>query len=228
MASFSKHQSLGEYQKAINSIYGVPDDRFFSIYDLVSQLGRFTMRALKGIRKGDREKLKNNLVITPSWMATLSSRVHIDMEESIIRRFPCVCSYCGKKPCTCKKIKLAKRAKAVRACPKTPASLAEFQKMFDEIYPSKERTLSDAGVHLAEETGEVNEAICNYLGAHKAKQFRDIEDEIADWVSCIFGIANSAKIDVATESAKYFKNNCHVCHHAPCTCNFTFINSFNS
>ena len=49
MAGFKKDQTIAEYQQFMREIYSTPDDRFFSIYDLVSQTERFTMRALKGI-----------------------------------------------------------------------------------------------------------------------------------------------------------------------------------
>jgi len=92
--------------------------------------------------------------------------------------------------------------------------------MFNEIYPASSRTLAEAGVHLAEEMGEVSEAIHNYLGQHQQKQFNAVQLELADFISCVFGVANSAKIDIAAELQKMYKHNCHVCHQAPCVCKF--------
>lgn len=100
--------------------------------------------------------------------------------------------------------------------------------MFAKIYPPAGRSLADAGVHLAEETGEISEKICAYLGEHKNKQFEEIKNELADWISCFFGVANSAKIDMAKELTKFYKNNCHICHKAPCVCNFSFVAKFKS
>ena len=87
-----------------------------------------------------------------------------DVESAVWHRFPFVCSYCGKRPCSCKKNKSAKRK----------------------------------------------------------------QNEIADYVSCVFGVANSAKIDLAAELAKLFRNNCHVCRKAPCRCSFAFVAKFKS
>ena len=95
--------------------------------------------------------------------------------------------------------------------------------MFNEIYPVSKRTITDAGIHLAEEIGEMSEAISNYLGQHLEKQFDDIKFEMADVVSCIFGVANSANIDCAKELSIMFANNCHVCHKAPCICSFSKV-----
>ena len=100
--------------------------------------------------------------------------------------------------------------------------------MFAEIYPPERRTLEDVGVHLAEEMGEVSEAIHYYLGDHSNKQFDEVRKEAADYISCIMGIANSAKFDIAKELAAIFDDNCHVCHQSPCTCSFTFVAQFKS
>ncbi len=69
----------------------------------------------------------------------------------------------------------------------------------------------------------MSEAIHNFLGQHLQKQFDEIKLEMSDYVSCIFGVANSAGIDVAKELEVMFKNNCHVCHEVPCVCSFTSV-----
>jgi NTP pyrophosphatase (non-canonical NTP hydrolase) len=75
----------------------------------------------------------------------------------------------------------------------------------------------------AEETGEVSEAIHNFLGQHLQKQLDEVKLEIADYISCIFGVANSASIDVASDLEEMFKNGCHVCHKVPCVCTFSKV-----
>ena len=225
MAKFSKNQSLADFQRLIESLYSLPDDRLYSIWDLLAQQQRFAMRALKGIRKGDVSKLKINLLISLSWLMAVGNRLHIEVEDEVWKRFPALCSYCGKKPCECKNTRLNKRKKVPMIDARKPRNLSGFQKMYREIYPSGERTLADAGIHFAEETGEVGESVHNYLGRHLEKQFNEIKLELADLVSCIFGIANSANIDVAYELEKIFLNGCHVCHRTPCACGFTKVAS---
>jgi len=95
--------------------------------------------------------------------------------------------------------------------------------MFGEIYPVASRTLADAGVHLAEEMGETSEAVHNYLGQHLGKQFDDIKIEVADYISCIFSVANSADFNVSKELSEMFYKNCHVCHKVPCICSFSTV-----
>jgi len=223
MASFKGNGTLADFQKFIECVYAVPDDRIYSIWDLLTQQQRFVMRALKGIRKNNKEKLTTNLIISFSWLMAIVNRLHVDVEEEVWKRFPMLCSYCGHKPCACKKIKPTERAKVKVDDSLRPKTLSEFQNMFEEIYPEGKRTLADAGVHLAEEMGEVSEAIHNYLGQHQQKQFDNIKLEMADFISCIFGVANSAKINMAKELEKVYNNNCHVCHKAPCICRFTEI-----
>lgn len=223
MAKFLRSQSLGEFQKLIELVYRLPDDRLYSIWDLLSQQQRFTMRALKGIRKQDTEKVKINLLIAFSWCLAVSNRLHINVEEEVWQRFPGVCSYCSQSPCVCKAKKTKKREKIKPKVSLKPKSLGENQQLFQDIYPAQSRTLADAGVHLAEEMGEVSEAIHNFLGQHSNEQFDEVRLEIGDYISCLFGVANSAKIYVAEELEKIYYDNCHVCHQAPCLCSFTSV-----
>ena len=55
---------------------------------MLTQIQRFAMKALKGIRKNDREKIKFNLIISFSWYASLMNQFHIKVEEEIWKRFP--------------------------------------------------------------------------------------------------------------------------------------------
>lgn len=220
--------TLRRFQGLISDIYSLPDDRLYSIFDQLTQLQRFTMRALKGVRKGNKEKLETNLLIAVAWLMAIANRMHIDVEDEVWRRFPARCSYCGAAPCACKKIKPEKRARMKIDNSRRPATIAGFQEMFRTIYPPESRTLADAGVHLAEEIGEVAEAIHNFLGQHLQRQFDEIRLEIADYISCIFGVANSAGIDVAPALTTLFKQGCHVCHKTPCECTFSKVATLKS
>jgi NTP pyrophosphatase (non-canonical NTP hydrolase) len=228
MSSFTRSQKLSDFQRLISEVYAVPDDRLYSVWDLLTQEQRFTMRALKGIRKGDAEKIKNNLLIAFAWHVAVSNRLHVNLEEEVWVRFPYKCSYCGKIPCECRATKATNRSEMHFDNSLRPGSLAGFQEMFREIYPPASRAIADAGVHLAEEMGEVSEALHNYLGEHKEKQFDEVRYELADYASCIFGLANSAGIDVAGELEAMFTDGCHVCHETPCVCSFTEVSELTS
>lgn len=223
MASFKKSGTIRDFQEFIATVYALPDDRLYSIWDLLTHEQRFSMRALKGIRKNNVEKIKTNLLISLSWLMAIANRLHINVEDEVWMRFPKRCSYCGRPSCECKAIKASSRARFRRDDTLRPKSLEAFQEMFNDIYPPESRTLADAGVHLAEEVGEVSEAIHNFLGQHQQNQFDEIKLEIADLVSCIFGVANSAHIDIAEELGTMYSDNCHVCHRAPCICSFSEV-----
>lgn len=223
MASFKKNQTIQDFQKVNAEIYELQDDRMYSTEDLLAQQQRFAMRALKGIRKNNIEKVKTNLLISFSWLSAIANRLHIDIENELWDRFPSKCSYCGETPCLCKVTKVKKRTLLKKKNSLRPRTLDDFQKMFATIYPPEQRTLTDAGVHFAEEVGEVSEAIHNFLGQHLERQFEEIKLEIADVVSCMFGVANSAGISVAQGLGKMFSNNCHECHKVPCVCGFSYV-----
>lgn len=228
MASLAKNASLQDFQTLIRDIYGVPDDRLFSLSDLISNLERFTMRSLKGIRKEDVNKIELNLLVAFSWLMAIANRLHLDMDKIVIERFPYICSYCLKCPCICKKKKFQKRKKAVINNVIPPQTIAELQTMFEKIYPASSRSLSAAGVHLAEEIGELSESCHIYQGEHKQRQFLSICTEAADYVSCLFGVANSANINILNALVEMYKNNCHICHKSPCVCNFSYIAQYSS
>lgn len=228
LTGFKKNNSIAQFQELMRRTYSVQDDRYYSLWDLLINQERFAMRALKGIRKKDRKKLKANLSIALSWMMTIASRLHVDVEKITWKRFPFACSYCKSVPCICAKKKSFRKVSFGRKPSKKPETLADFQEMFFLIYPPKGRTLEKAGIHLAEEIGELSEAVMCYFGEHKKRQFEQIEIEIADYVSCVFGIANSAEISLADELAKIFFHGCQVCHKVPCECNFSFVGKYSS
>ena len=83
MASFRKNQTLNKFQTLIGEIYALTDDRTYSLWDLLTQQQRFTMRALKGIRKGNKKKLIKNLMISLSWLMAIANRFHIKIEDEV-------------------------------------------------------------------------------------------------------------------------------------------------
>ena len=228
MASVKQDTTIREYQAFVEGVYGKSNDRFFTLWDMVSNFERFMTRSLKGIRKNNSEKTKINLLITLSWFMSTMNQLHIDLEDKVWKRFPYLCSYCGTCPCSCKKEKLTKRRKIIREGKMKPRTLEEYQNMFEKIYPSKKRTVEHAGIHLAEEAGEFSEALLTYYGGHRNIDFKNLEIEAADFFSCLMTLSNSLKINLAKELSKIFSKNCHVCKNAPCTCSFRSITTFKS
>lgn len=228
MASVKQDITIKEYQGFVKEVYGLHNDRYFSNWDMISNVGRFAMRGLKGIRKEDRKKTRINLLISFSWFTSTMNQLHIDLENEVWQRFPFMCSYCASCPCVCKEEKVEERKEVVIDEEKRPRTLEDFQNMFNMIYPSEKRTLEHAGIHLAEELGEFSEVMLGYRGSHKDIDFRKIPLEAADIFSCFIGVFNSLGMSVAKELATMFFDNCHVCHKTPCQCDFSFITQFES
>ena len=228
MASIQRTSSVRDYQEFVKTVYNKPNDLHYGLSDMLNNVQRFSMRALKGIRKGDKEKTRINLTISMGWFMSTLNRLHIDLEESAWKRFPYICSYCGTCPRECKEGMQEERFEGSCAESKKPLSIKGFQKMYEEIYPSRDRTLEHAGVHLAEEIGEFSEAILAYRGQHMDEQLKNIHLEAADVFSCFMGIFNSLNIDFSKELAIIFAKNCHECNEAPCICDFTSVMNYES
>jgi len=228
MAQVKPNTTIREYQQFVQDVYGLSNSRYFSLQDMLVNIERFVTRGMKGIRKRDDQKTKLNLMIALSWFMSMQNQLHIDIEDEVFNRFPYVCSYCALCPCACKAQKVQERRFITVDQEKRPKTLEEFQKMFNAIYPASSRTLDHAGVHLAEEMGEIAEAVLIYRGGHGDRDFENVMLECADFVSCLMGVFNSLGINLAKELSVEFSENCHVCKKAPCQCNFNTIMQFKS
>lgn len=228
MASVKPDTTIRQYREFVREVYGLHNDRHFGLWDMLSNVQRFAMRGIKGIRKQDSEKIRLNVMIAFSWFTSILNRLHIDLEDSVWKRFPYMCSYCASCPCACRERGVIRRQKVQADDSKRPKTLEDFQKMFSDIYPPQKRTLEHAGIHLAEEIGEFSEAILAYRGKHSVEHFHEIAEESADVFSCILGIFSSLGKSLAGELSATFSNNCHACHNSPCTCDFAFIMKFES
>ncbi len=228
MASLYLTSSLKDYQQFVSDVYGFSNSRHFTVYEMLTNVERFIMRCLKGIRKSDTKKIKINLLISLSWFLSTMNQLKIDLEDSVWKRFPYACSYCGACPCMCKEKKIQKRLKFRKGLHSRPKTIQGLQKMFNDIYPAPQRTLESAGVHLAEEIGELSEAVLKFRGSHTDKDLENVVAEASDLFSCLMGVCNSIHFNVAKEFARSYTNGCHVCHKTPCVCTYQFIMDFRS
>lgn len=228
MAALTPEMSIPQYQQFIREVYGMPNDRHFELGEMASNIQRFAMRGLKGIRKADAAKTKQNLLISMSWFTSSLNRLHVDLEEEVWERFPYLCSYCGSRPCSCKARNVEERLSVPVVQSLKPKALAGFQKMFSEIYPPSTRSLEHAGVHLAEEVGEFSEALHGYRSERTEEDFKNVRVEAADYFSCVVGVFNSLGADMAEELCRMFPSNCHECGYAPCRCSYAHIKDYKS
>lgn len=224
----SKNPTLSEYSKFVNSVYGLQNDRCYTVWDMLANTNKFAMRSIKGVRKNNREKIRLNMLITMSWFTSLMNQFHVDLDGIVWERFPYLCSYCGECPCACKAEKVSSRRKVLGNMSMKPVTMADYQKMFNKIYPKEGRTEKDAAIHLAEEAGELSEAFHIYMGDRKVAHFNEVRLEAADFFSCMMGVMNSSNIDCQKELVKLFSKGCFVCGKAQCICTFDDVNDFKS
>ncbi len=158
-----------------------------------------------------------------SWSSTLANRFHIDLAKEMWKRFPGMCPYCKNAPCKCKTHR-AKDRKNLNGEKrrKQPISLTEWQRMFAKIYPNN---ITNSAMHLAEEAGEVDEAIRNYLATHSADWFDKIVEELVDVITNIWSVANCLKFNLVDGLVDYFMHGCPQCHEAPCRCGYVITDN---
>ena len=228
MVGVDANTSIKEYQDFVKHTYKKPNDMHFDLNDMLSNVQRFAMRGLKGIRNGNKEKSRLNFIISLSWFMSTMNRLHIDIEDAMWKRFPYLCSYCASCPCSCSDNKWETRKDVSIDDAKRPGNMKDFQVMFDKVYPSSNRDIYKAGVHMAEEVGELSEAILAYRGSHKEDDFDKVILESADLLSHYFCVFNSLDMDIAHEISNVFDDNCHICNKMPCNCDFDSVIKFRS
>lgn len=228
MSLINENSSLADYQRLAEKVYGVANRRHFTMDGMLTNVQRFLMRGLKGIRKGDSDKIKLNTRIALSWFMSILNQLQIDIETAVWNRFPYLCSYCGNCPCVCKPMK-GDRITNLRIDESLrPKTFRGFQKMFAEIYPQTSHTLEHSGLHLAEELGEFSEAFLKFRSTHTDADFNEIVIEGADLISCFMGLFNSLNFDISKELEVSFKDGCPSCHSVPCKCEYNFVMNFKS
>jgi NTP pyrophosphatase (non-canonical NTP hydrolase) len=188
---------------------------------MISRAHSYITRVLKAVRKGNTEYASYNLAMGLSWSLALANRFHIDLDTEMWKRFPGYCPYCLTSPCTCKE-----RAQNRGQRPPIgdrPTSLRSHQEMLKRIYP--ENILRDTAMHLAEESGELDENVEFFRGTHDSEHFKEIVIELVDVVTNICAVANCLRIDWATEMESHFHDGCPKCHESPCECGYTVAKS---
>ncbi len=223
--------SLAGFQDLNSRIYLVQNDRNYEAREMMSRLNRYSTHVLKAVRKEKYNTIPRDLCMGFSWAMALANRFHIHLENETWNRFPGVCPYCGGKPCfgpMCKQ-KSLERQEVTTIGKVQPATLRDFQKMFASIYP--ENTLKDSATHLAEECGELSEAIEEYMGTHQQKLFVKIEEELVDVITNQLSVASCLSnsfcigLDFALDMEKIFQNGCPGCTEIPCKCGFVVHNA---
>lgn len=176
-----------------------------------------------------------------SWTFAVASKLEVDLQQAVIKRFPGYCPYCQEPQCICfrtekkprvpvpayKLLELAEdRQQNFRMELEqrgSPASLTVIGATIVSIYPSNEIVWYYSGpwhhlVKLHEEVSEVHEAISKMVRGEKT--IESVAEELADvlaWTLSAWHITmGAAKIEDAI--IDYYLKGCPVCRSNPCTC----------
>src|SRR3989338_8601085 len=75
MAQVTPNTTIQEYQDFVREVYSVPNDRYYDTSNMLTNIQRFVMRWIKGIRKNDNNKITHNLLIAQSWFMSLMNQL---------------------------------------------------------------------------------------------------------------------------------------------------------
>lgn len=223
--------SFADLQRVVHEIYSIPNGRWFDLADMATNVSRFTMRALKAVRRDDPAKVERNMAIAISWFTSSTNRLHLDVMRAVWKRFPYACATCRRCPCQC--TRGSPDPKPAPTISIRPSSIADVQDMFAAIYSPQFRSLEHAAIHLAEEVGELQESIMMYRSRHRPTDFKQISIEAADYMSCALGLYSSLQLahpnrkSCAQALAQLFQQDCHKCGQVPCDCPFDVVMNYN-
>ncbi len=199
-------------------IYGVPNDRLYSNQDLLHYQQKFILRYLREINNGDRESGVEKLIVVSCWFSAIVSRFHIDLEAKIAQRYPYKCPFCMSMPCLCVDGREKKTKKTGRPVSNTPESITSWQKVISRIY-DKDNLEKINNLALVK-SDQLACSFRKFLRDKGKTDFRDLENESADFFVLLLRILNVLEIDLEKTHKTMFKNGCYVCSKTPCECNF--------
>jgi len=216
----SRYSPLKRVQMLHQEIYSVTNDCNYSISGMFSRLHRHITHILKAVRKEEYSEIKYHLCSAFSWSLALANRLHFDLADKMWESFPGICPYCLCAPCACKMRRIQRRRLKGESRGKRPVSLSSWQKMFWRIYPN---IVQNSAIHLAEEAGEVSEAIRNHGATHDQLWLDRTVEELVDVVTNIFAVSSCLNINLADALAEYYANGCPGCKSCPCECGYVTI-----
>jgi hypothetical protein len=144
-ASMKPTSSLRDYQRFVAAVYGQNNERHYSVEEMLTNISRFAMRGLKGIRKGDDPEDANvNMVIALSWFMSLMNQLGVDLEDAVWNRDSRTCAHIAAnvpvRLQSGRKFTKDRRSRSIKSCVR-PKTIRQLQTMFD-------RDLSGIRTHL--------------------------------------------------------------------------------
>ena len=229
-----KKLDIVAYQKYIRELYvNINGKRDFA--DIYGYLHRNIGYIGKSIEVNTNDPAK--LILTISWLFSLSTYLDINILEALIKKFPGICPYCLQSHCVCyhtnKKPLKPMSAFDVKTeiyykWDEVRNSLTDFnletaRKFISDIYPYNEVVWKSAGyqshiLKLHQEMTEIHEAYSRFLSGKKP--IEAVMDEIADvfaWLLSAWSIL-FPKESLDRAFVDYYFEDCTICKQTPCIC----------
>jgi hypothetical protein len=177
-----------------------------------------------------------------SWLFALSSKLGIEVQDSVITKYPECCPYCLENSCICFKTKKQPRKdmeafeirdemqskkvdlkNRISGNPENSFNLDYTKGIISKIYSNNEIIWHYSGpfnhfYKLQEEVSELHEAISGYF--NKKKSIDAVGSEVADVLAWILGAWHILYKDKSLDKAfiNYFIDGCPVCKKITCDC----------
>lgn len=198
-------------------IYGIPDDRLYSIDDILYNIQKFALLYLSSQKSSVGDAILN-INIAFAWLLALINRYHIDVEEIMWHRYAYKCPFCLEIPCDCASNKDQTSKKTGRPPSGKPKNISEWQIMYKKIYNSdKEEDLKSKYI---DDMQHLFDLIRLFMREKRKSQFKQLEIELVDFLVSYIRLLNTYMKDVTICFEEMFDNGCYVCHHIPCECNY--------
>lgn len=213
--------SLRDWQGMVREIYREKDGKDYTLADLLLHLVGRSGRVAKALRRESRGEVLEALPRMFVWLLSFSAMFPLELEEVVWEKYQGLCPYCGvEKDCLC----LYDEQR--RSTPETwhrnphgtpPASLDEWQALFDRLYGGVNRVqlLIAVGFHLQEEVGEASDA---FVVSGSPEGLRALRHEIADVFAWIMAVCNKMGVKLGEITYSKYPGVCDVCKEPECTC----------
>ena len=209
--------SITRLQKQNRQIYGLPNDRLYSVEDLLYYNQKFLFRYIAELEEKKSDAIIS-LAVSLSWFIALVNRYHLDLESELWKHYAYKCPKCLEIPCQCQRGDESPGQKTGRPPSLKPKNLRLWQEMFGKIYPQEK--INKINSRLLRSQDDLFYSYRFFAKERKKKYFREIERKSADYFALLLRAFNACDWDLSKILSKLFKNGCYVCHQTPCECNF--------
>lgn len=89
-----------EFQQHIGALY-LEKDKRRSVHGTFLWLMEEVGELAEAVRRGEREKLAEEMADVAAWLASVANLLEVDLEDAVRAKYPEKCARCGAKPCAC-------------------------------------------------------------------------------------------------------------------------------